>query len=1031
MDVSAQRKIQGTVTSTTGEILPGVSISVKNTTKGTSTDFDGKFVLEAIKDSDILVFMYLGYKKKEVTVNKNATFNIALDSETQQLEEIVVVGYGSKNKKELTSAIASVKVKDLENTATANFDQALAGRISGLQVSSVDGTPGAALNIVIRGGNSITGDNSTLYVVDGIPLEDFDPASISTDDIASFDVLKDASATAIYGSRGANGIIIITTKEGRKDGKTAINLKISNSIQFIPRKLDVLNPYQYVKYQEAAAFALDNYQPGRITDDFYNTWGNPEDYRNMTGTNWQDEIFTLGNIDQYNLNFSGGNEKTNFYYSSEYLDQKGTLINTGFKKIINNLRLNHDISKKTKFRGQLQYSFSNRNGLNVSADRFSSVIRDAIIFRPIDPINSDDLLPGGIDPNDPNQNNFFDPVKNLVNTDRQDRSDVIRGNANLIHNFSDEFAFNSTVNYQIDTRKTSVFFGKDTQQGTRGIDGVNGSITQRQFQTLSTSNTIDFNKKIKNHKINALVGFELQDRTFTSTFLKNAQIPTDIFGIDKLGLGIAPSIPQTVASGNRLLSYFSRFEYNYNYRYYFKAIMRADGSSKFNKANRWGYFPSVSGAWRIDREDFAKDLGYLSQAKLRAGWGLSGNNRIGDFDSFSQLDIDNTSGYVWGSGQGFVPGAFQSNLGVPDLKWETTSQLNIGLDFGFFNDKISGTIDFYNKITSDLLLNAEVAPHTGFQRIQQNIGKVQNRGLEFNLNTKNIEKDNFSWTTSFNISFNRNKTLALNNGQTEILVDPQWSWESGTEFQYITRVGQPVGMIYGLRFDGIYQADDFIFDNALQISRLKDGIPDNGALPVAPGSVKFVDQNGDGTINQLDRVIIGNTQPKHFGGLSNSFTIGNFDAQILLQWSYGFDVLNANRSVFTVPRARRDSGFPELLNAWSPTNTDTNINTPVYNRVFGRPPEGNLIDDRYVEDGSFLRLSTVSLGYTFSDDLVKSLKVKSLRVFLQGQNLYTWTNYRGYNPDVSVGRQGALTPNLDWSAYPQSVTIMAGLNISF
>lgn len=1030
-DVSAQRKIQGTVTNSTGEVLPGVSISVKNTTKGTSTDFDGKFVLEGIKDSDILVFMYLGYLKKEVTVNKNSTFNIALDPETQQLEEVVIVGYGSKNKKELTSAIASVKVKDLENTATANFDQALAGRVSGLQVSSVDGTPGAALNIVIRGGNSITGDNSPLYVIDGIPLEDFDPASISTDDIASFDVLKDASATAIYGSRGANGIIIITTKGGRKDGKTAIELKISNSIQFIPRKLEVLNPYQYVKYQEAAAFALDNYQPGRITDEFYNTWGNPENYRNMTGTNWQDEIFSIGSIDQYNLNFSGGNENTNFYYSSEYLDQKGTLINTGFKKIINNLRLNHTISKKTKFAGQLQYAYSNRNGLNVSADRFSSVIRDAIIFRPIEPINSDDLLPGGIDPNDPNQNNFFNPVKNLVNTDRQDRSDVIRGNANLIHNFSDEFTFNSTVNYQIDNRKTSIFFGKDTQQGTRGVNGINGSITQRQFQTLSTSSTLDFNKKIDKHKINALIGFELQDRTLTSSFLQNSQIPTDIFGIDKLGLGIAPSIPQTLSTGNRLLSYFSRFEYNYNFRYYFKAIVRADGSSKFNKANRWGYFPSVSGAWRIDREDFAKELSYISQAKLRVGWGLSGNNRIGDFDSFSQLDINNDSGYVWGSGQGFVPGAFQSNLGVPDLKWETTSQLNIGFDFGFFEDKLNGTVDFYNKNTSDLLLNAEVAPHTGFQRIQQNIGKVQNRGFEFNLNSKNIEKDNFSWTTSFNISFNKNKTLALNNGQTEILIDPQWSSESGTEFQYITRVGQPVGMIYGLQFDGIYQPEDFIYDNALQMTRLKDGIPDNGALPVAPGSVKFVDQNGDGTINLLDRVIIGNTQPKHFGGLTNSFTIGNFDAQILLQWSYGFDVLNANRSVFTVPRARRDSGFPELLNAWTPTNTDTNINTPVYQRVFGRAPEGNLIDDRYVEDGSFLRLSSVSLGYTFSEDIIKSLHLKRLRLFLQGQNLYTWTNYRGYNPDVSVGRQGALTPNLDWSAYPQSVTIMAGINISF
>ena len=1031
IELAAQRKVEGTVTTETGEILPGVSVSVRNSTNGTSTDFDGKFVLQNIKEDDILVFRYLGYKSKEVSVKKKVIFNIGLEPTSQQLDEIVIVGYGSSSKKELTSAIASVKTEDLENTATTNFDQALAGRVSGVQVSASDGTPGAALNIIIRGGNSITGDNSPLYVVDGIPLEDFDPASISTDDIASFDILKDASATAIYGSRGANGIIIITTKDGRKDGKTSVNLRISNSIQFIPNKLEVLNPYQYVKYQEGIAFALDEYQPGIITSQFYNTWGDPEVYRNIEGTNWQDEIFRISSIDQYNLNFSGGNENTSLYYSSEYLDQDGTLINTGFKKIINNLRINHAISEKTKFKGQVQYSHSNRLGLRVSEDRFSSVIRDAILFRPVEPINSDGLLPGGIDPNDPNQRFFFNPVKNLINTDRQEKQDVIRGNANIIHKFSDSFTLNSRGNYQVDTRKQTTFFGADTQQGTRGNNGINGTVTQRRYQTLSTSNTLQYSNKFKNHRVKALVGFELQDRKVEFSRFQNTQIPTDIFGIDKLDIGTAPSIPQTSLSGNRLLSYFSRFEYDFKYKYYFKFIFRADGSSKFNKNNRWGYFPSLSGAWRLDREDFIKDLGYVSTAKVRLGWGLTGNNRIGDFDSKTQLNINSGSGYVWGLGQNFTPGAFQSNIGVPNLKWETTSQLNIGLDFGFLNERFSGTIDYYEKNTSDLLLNAEVAPHTGFERIQQNIGKVQNKGLELNLISKNIDNEDFNWTTSFNISFNRNKTIALNNGQTEILTDPDWSREGTTEFQYITRIGQPVGMIYGLQFDGIYQADDFVFTNGIQTSTLKDGIPDNGTLPVAPGSIKFIDQNGDGTINEEDRIVIGNSQAKHIGGLTNSIKVGNFDAQVLLQWSYGFDVLNANRSVFTVPTARRNSGFPELINAWSPTNTDTNISTVRYQSVFGAPPSGNLIDDRYVEDGSFLRLNTVSLGYTFSENLVKSLHLKKLRLFLQGQNLYTWTSYKGYNPDVSTGRLGALAPNLDWSAYPQSVTILAGVNISF
>ena len=1031
IEFMAQRKIQGTVTDQTGELLPGVSVSVRNSTNGTSTDFDGKFMLQNVKDSDVLIFRYLGYEIKEVPVKNKSTFNIGLKPTTQQLDEVVIVGYGTANKKELTSAISSIKTEELENTATTNFDQALAGRVAGVQVSANDGTPGAALNIVIRGGNSITGDNSPLFVVDGIPLEDFDPASISTDDIESFDILKDVSATAIYGSRGANGIIIITTKSGRKDGKSSVNLRVSNSIQFIPKKLEVLNPYQYVKYQEGIALALDEYQPGIITDQFYNVWGDPEIYRNIEGTNWQDEIFRQSSIDQYNFNFSGGNENTSLYYSSEYLDQEGTLINTGFKKIINNLRIDHKLSDKTKFIGQIQYSFSNRLGLRVSEDRFSSVIRDAILFRPVEPINVDGLLPGGIDPNDPNQQFFFNPVKNLENTDRQEKRDVIRGNANIIHKFSNQLTLNARANYQIDSRKQSTFFGEDTQQGTRGVNGINGTVIQRRYQTLSTSNTLQYSNKFKKHRVKGLLGFEMQDRKVEYSRFQNTQLPTDIFGIDKLDIGTSPSIPETSLTGNRLLSYFSRLEYDYNYRYYFKFIFRADGSSKFNKDNRWGYFPSLSGAWRLDREDFIKDLGYVSTAKLRGGWGLSGNNRIGDFDSKTQLNINSGSGYVWGVGQNFVPGAFLSNIGVPDLKWETTSSFDIGLDFGFLDDRFIGTIDYYVKNTRDLLLNAEVSPHTGFERIQQNVGKVQNRGFELSLTSKNIDKDNFNWTTSFNISFNRNKTIALNNGQTEILTDPNWSREGTTEFQYITRVGQPVGMIYGLEFDGLYQAEDFVFNNGIQTSTLKEGIPDNGALPVAPGSVKFIDQNGDGTINEEDRVIIGNPQPVHTGGINNSFKIGNFDAQILFQWAYDFDVLNATRSVFTVPTARNSSGFPELMDAWTPTNTDTNINAVRYQSVFGRPPSGNLIDNRYVEDGSFLRLNTVALGYTFSEDALKFLRLKKLRLFLQGQNLYTWTSYKGYNPDVSTSKFGALAPNLDWSAYPQSVTILAGINITF
>ncbi|WP_282080408.1 SusC/RagA family TonB-linked outer membrane protein [Aquimarina algiphila] len=1026
----AQTSISGKVTDVEGSPLLGVSILVKNTNKGTTSDFDGNFVIEILNDNAILVFNYLGFQTKEVTITNQTVVNVVLELSTEALDEIIVVGYGSTNKKDLTSSIAKVNTKDIENTATTNFDQALAGRISGVQVSSVDGTPGAGLDIVIRGGNSITGDNSPLYVVDGIALENFDPATISTSDIESFNILKDASATAIYGSRGANGIIIIKTKKGRSDGKTDINIRTSYGVQWIPNRLDVLNPYQYVKYQEGIAFALDNYTPGSEVDEFYNTWGDPELYRNVKGTSWQDEIFRVADTDQHNFSLSTGNETSSLYFSSEYLEQDGTLINTGFKKIVNNLRINHKINSRSTLNGQIQYAFADRTGLQVSGDRTVSVIRDAIQFRPVEPINSDGLLIGGIDPNDVNQRSFFNPVKNLENTDRRNRSDVVRGSLSLDHKFNDNLILNLSGNYQIDNRKESLFFGKETQQGTNGNNGINGSVTNRRLQNISSSNTLTYKKQFKgSHKTNFLAGFEVQDRVTEFSSARNSNLPTDIFGIDNLGIGNTPSIPQTLNSKNRLVSFFGRANYSYKNRYLLTLVYRADGSSKFTSKNRWGYFPSISAAWRLENEEFIKNIKFISTAKLRIGWGRTGNNRVGDFDALSQLSLNNNSGSVSGAGEIFVPGAFQSNLGVPDLRWETTDQLDIGFDFGILKNRIDFVIDYYRKDTNDLLLNADTAPHTGFSRVQQNVGAVQNRGLEFSVNTTNINTKNFKWTSSFNIAFNENEVVSLNRGQDAIFTDADFSGDA--ENQYITRVGEPVGVIYGLEFDRIYQAEDFIFDNALQTFTLRDGVPDNGALPIAPGSVKFIDQNGDGTINEEDRVAIGNPQPKHFGGFNNSFEIGGFDLQVLLQWSYDFDVLNANRSIFTVPRTRNSSGFPELANAWTPTNTDTNIGATRFQNVFGRPPTGNLIDDRYVEDGSFLKLKTVSLGYSLPSDVLDKLKIKKLRIFVTGQNLFTWTNYSGYDPDVSVGRFGALTPNLDWSAYPQSIIIQSGVNITF
>jgi len=600
----------------------------------------------------------------------------------------------------------------------------------------------------------------------------------------------------------------------------------------------------------------------------------------------------------------------------------------------------------------------------------------------------------------------------------------------LTHRFNADLVLKLSGSYQIDSRKETTFFGKDTQQGTRGSDHINGSVTNRRYQTLSSSNTLAYNKTIDQHRFSLLGGMEMQTKDYEYAWMKNSEIPTDLFGIDKIGLGISPAIPQTLSSRNALLSYFGRVNYNLQDKYLFTATYRADGSSKFNKDNRWGYFPSFSAAWKISDENFLKDVEAVSFAKVRAGWGITGNNRIGDYDAYSQLNASTTSGYVWGNGENYIPGAYQSNLGVPNLRWESTAQSNIGLDLGFLDQNIELTVDYYNKQTSDLLLNAEMALHTGFDKVQQNIGKVENKGLEISLNTTNINTDKLKWYSSFNISFNKNKTIALNDGQTAIFTNPNWNG-SYSEYQYITEVGQPVGMMYGLEFDRIYQLDDFNWDNEYQTYVLKDGVPDNGALPVGPGSVKFIDQNGDGTINELDREIIGNPHPKHFGGFSNTLEIGNFDISALLQWSYGFDIMNANKAVFEVPGAGKQSGFAALADAWSPLNTDTNIGAIRYMTVYGAPPKGNQMDDRYIEDGSYLKLKSVSVGFTLPNEALEAMKVKKFRIYLTGQNLFTWTKYSGYDPDVSVGKYGALTPRLDYSAYPQSTTIMGGIDITF
>jgi TonB-linked SusC/RagA family outer membrane protein len=1025
----AQNTITGTVTDQENQPLPGVSIIIKGTTTGSMTDFDGNYSIEATT-GDVLTFSMIGMVSQNITLANQSSLNIALKEDVAQLDEVVVVGYGSVAKKDLTGAISTVSTEELESAVVANFDEALAGRIAGVSVTANEGTPGEAMKIVVRGGNSITSSNDPLYVINGLPLEDFDPATIPASDIETFQVLKDASATAIYGSRGANGVVVITTRSGRSNSKSEITVNLSSSLQEITETLEVLSPYQYVKNLETQSIARDGFQilpntDGSNLNSFVSRWVDPELYRDMEGIDYQKEAFRLAEMTQGNVSIRGGNNKTNVSFSAGFVEQDGVLITTGFKRLNSNFTISHELSKKLKLWGSMNYSKSNRIGARMRNGRGNQTLKNLVLYRPVDPLNprgGEEEGAGGLIPgvNDAEYANLYDPIEDMQGTKREDKSHNIRMNTTLTYNINEDFTFRTTNGFNTTIGQEELFYSLNTQQGSRSSNGINGRIDGYERSTVSTSNTLAFNKSFNRNFINVLAGFEYVHNTRYSDRLWNKNLPTDEFGIKNLDVATQPTLAMTDASQNKLMSYFGRTNLHFNNKkYLLTATLRADGSSKFRSENRWGYFPSVSGAWQVGQENFMNNVDLINTLKLRAGWGLTGNNRVGDYSSINQFGIAIWNSYVFGDSEVYQPGAIQTTFAVPDLRWEKTGQTNLGLDFSMLDSRLSGTIDYYDKKTEDLLLWADMALSTGFGAVAQNVGSVSNKGFEVSFSGLIVDKKDFKWNASVNVSTNKNKILSLNDGQEFIKSDPQLDWNS--EWYYISEVGKPVGMMYGFVYDGLYQADDFIYDptvNANSPYILKEGLP---SYPpgVGPGHAKYVDQNGDGIIDQEDRIVIGDPYPKHFGGFENNFKYKNLDLAVLLQWSYDFDVFNANNALWGHPS--HNSSFSRLANvanAWTPWNTETDVITHYSNGFATFPRPGYKGDTRYIEDGSFLRLKTITLGYNIP--LKKKSGFKSLRLALSGQNLYTWTDYSGFDPEVNVG--GTLMPSLDYSAYPKSRT---------
>lgn len=1017
------RSIMGKVTDESGDPLPGVSVIIKGTTTGSVSNLNGVYSLTNVKSDATLVFSFIGMKTQEIPIKGKSNVDVVMKEESIGIEEVVAVGYGTMKKVDMTGSAASVKAGELIKAPVKSFDDALAGRLTGVQVVSDDGQPGSLPSIVIRGANSLTQDNSPLYVIDGFPIEDNDNNSISSSDIESIDVLKDASATAIYGARAANGVIMITTKRG-KVGAPVVNYNGYMGFQKNIRKIETMNAYEFVKLQ------LER-DPGSSTGTYLTTPNRTlDDYKSLEAIDYFDDILQTAPMQNHDIAIRGGSAKSKYSVSGSYFGQEGIFINTGFRRWQGRITLDQDISEKSRFGVNVNFSDTKNYGIIAAQGGGSAgIIYSTWAYRPVFPEPNIDLDIDVMDPAiNPATDYRINPVMQLKDEFRESFSNSLMANVYYELNITKELKFRATGGVNRGTYKYDTFHGSRTRTGNPASPaylGINGGRTISNSVSFSNENTITWTKKFnKNHNLNVVGGFTQQMSRGESFGATVVMISNENLGMDALDEG-APSRVNSSSSLWTLQSFICRANYNYKSKYLLTTSIRADGSSKLAPENRWGYFPSAALAYRLSEEKFMKKIAMISNAKVRLSYGFTGNNRVSDFAYMSSIS-SSYNDYSFGNAVP-SPGSRATALGNADLKWETTRQFNSGIDISLLKNRITFTGDYYYKKTTDLLLNADVPYTSGYSSTYKNIGSVSNSGFEFEINTVNIQKSDFNWTSSFNISFNKNKVLALADGQ-EALVSVIGSTASGLSATpvYIAKIGHPISSIYGVIADGLYSYDDFDqLSNGKYI--LKANLPTNGNARqnIRPGDAKFKDLNGDLVVNSNDFTVIGNPNPDFIGGFSNNLEYKNFDLNVLFQFSYGNDVYNANRQQFEggAYNVNHTNAFASYVNRWTEENPNG-----IYPRVLGYGSA--FYSTNYVEDASYIRLKTISLGYKLPSSILKPINIKSVRIYCSAQNLLTWTNYKGLDPEVST-RRSALTPGFDWSPYPRAKSIVFGVNVTF
>ena len=1018
------KAITGTVLEA-GQPLPGVTVRVKGTTRGTTTLANGRYSIQA-GNNETLVFAFLGMVTQETVVGNRTTVNITLQVSSASLSEVVVIGYGTVAKPDLTGSVGVVPMDDMMKAPVGTFAEALAGRVAGVKVNAADGQPGGGINIVIRGAGSLTQSTSPLYVIDGFPVEDPDPASINPEEIESMTILKDASSTAIYGSRAANGVILIQTKRGNI-GKPVVNFSSSYGMQAVPEPMELMSPYEFIKYQSEL-------NPLSATTTAFFAGGKTlEDYRNVEGINFQDYVLRQGTIQNYNLALRGGNDQTKYSVSGSLFDQVGSIINTGFNRYSGRVTLDQNISNKIKAGVTANYSGIKQNGQIINQGAVTSgnptafALARTWLYRPISPKATDDLLADAVDDEAMNASDFrVNPFIDLQNQYSYNLTNLIEGNGYISYEINKDLSLKSTAGIRHNKLTLERFYNSRTAQGgpsPNNVNGVNGSISDIFSNSFSNETTLNYKKTFKkDHTITGLGLFAINSNNTQGKGYGGRLLPNENLGMDGLDEGLAYN-QSSNSSTNTMASYAGRLDYNYKSKYIITGTFRADGSSKF--INHWGYFPGAALAWNMHKEGFfAKLLPGVSTSKLRTSYGSNGNNRVADFATYARLQ-QNINGYSFNNSTP-IAGNYVSAVGNPDLAWEKVNTVDVGYELGILKDRVTFEIDLYRKTTEDLLLNAILPPSTGFTSAVKNVGRLRNDGLELTLNTVNVQSKDFTWESNFNISFNRNKVMELTRGQRSLNSNSEYVSQFNKPL-YVAEVGKPAGMMIGFIWEGNYQYADF--DNPSPgVYILKPSIATNGAVrnTIQPGDIKYRDINGDGIMNDADLTFIGRGQPIHTGGFSNNFNYKAFSLNVFFQWSYGNDIYNANRLIMEGNSNgwANINQFASYANRWSPENP-TNANY----RTRGQGPIG-FHSSRVVEDGSFLRMKTVSLNYNVPSKLIKSAYLSSLSVNVSAQNLITWTNYSGMDPEVST-RNNTLTPGFDYSSYPRSPTIAFGIKAGF